>query len=301
MSFASGIDQFIRYIVIERGLARSTAEAYRGDLIAAADGFARRGRDDWSKVGRDDLLDYLEERRTEGMQSTTIARNLIALKMLFRYLADEKLVPVDVTAVMDGPKLWRVLPDFLTEAEVDRLLEAFPASGSATALDIRNRTILELLYSSGLRVSEAASLELSGLDFEKELVRVCGKGSKERVVPVGGTARRLLRRYLDVARPELCAAVPRSPYVFVSNHGRKLDRERIWQVVKLAAERAGIAKNIHPHSLRHSFASHLLAHGADLRVIQEMLGHANIATTEVYTHVESDRLLAIHRKFHPRG
>ena len=301
MSLSSGIDQFISYIVVERGLARRTAEAYRSDLIAAADSLSQRGFSDWSRVGRDDLLDYLEERRTEGMQSTTIARNLIALKMLFRYLADEKLVPADVTAVMDGPKLWRVLPDFLSEDEVDRLLRAFPVSGSATALDVRNRTILELLYSSGLRVSEAAELPLAALDFQNQLVRVRGKGSKERVVPVGLPALRLLRRYLDAARPELCAAVPRSPYVFVSNHGRKLDRERIWQVVKLAAETAGIAKNIHPHSLRHSFASHLLAHGADLRVIQEMLGHANIATTEIYTHVESDRLLSIHHKFHPRG
>ena len=301
MSLSTAINLFIQYIVVERGLARSTAEAYRSDLLGAADALAQRGFADWGEIGRDDLLDYLEERRAEGMQSTTIARNLIALKMLFRYLADEKLIPADVTSVMDGPKLWRVLPDFLSEAEVDALLGAFPASGSATALDIRNRTILELLYSSGLRVSEAASLPLVNVDFEKELLRVCGKGSKERVVPMGLPAQKLLRRYLAIARPELCAAVPKSPYVFVSNHGRRLDRERIWQVVKLAAERAGINKNIHPHTLRHSFASHLLAHGADLRVIQEMLGHANIATTEIYTHVESDRLLAIHHKFHPRG
>jgi integrase/recombinase XerD len=301
MSLSTGINLFIQYVVVERGLARSTAEAYRSDLVGAADALSQRGFSDWEKVGRDDLLDYLEERRAEGMQSTTIARNLIALKMLFRYLADEKLISSDVTAVMDGPKLWRVLPDFLSESEVDALLAAFPATGGATALDIRNRTILELLYSSGLRVSEAASLPLVNVDFEKELLRVRGKGSKERIVPMGLPAQKLLRRYLEIARPELCAAVPKSPYVFVSNHGRKLDRERIWQVVKLAAERAGINKNIHPHTLRHSFASHLLAHGADLRVIQEMLGHANIATTEIYTHVESDRLLAIHRKFHPRG
>ena len=301
MSLASAIDLFIRHIVVERGLARRTAQAYRSDLLRAAENFAQRGFSDWGELKRDDLLDFLEERRVEGMQSTTVARNLIALKMLFRYLADEELVPADVTAVMDGPKLWRVLPDFLTESEVDRLLAAFPSGGDADALDLRNRTILELLYSSGLRVSEAAELPLTAVDFESGLVRVRGKGGKERIVPVGAPGLRLLRRYLDVARPELAAAVPRSPYVFLSNHGKKLDRERIWQVVKLAAERAGIAKNIHPHSLRHSFASHLLAHGADLRVIQEMLGHADIATTEIYTHVESDRLLAIHRKFHPRG
>lgn len=301
MPFSFGIDQFVRYIVVERGLAKRTAQAYRSDLLSAADYFAQRGFSEWAELSREELLDFLEERRTEGLQSTTVARNLIALKMLFRYLADEELVPADVTAVMDGPKLWRVLPDFLTEAEVDRLLDAFPSSGDATALDVRNRTILELLYSSGVRVSEAAELPLAFLDLENGFLRVRGKGSKERIVPVGVPAVKLLRRYLDTARVELAAKVPRSPYVFLSNRGRKLNRERIWQIVKLAAQRAGIEKNIHPHSLRHSFASHLLAHGADLRVIQEMLGHANIATTEIYTHVESDRLLAIHRKFHPRG
>jgi len=301
MSLSSAIDLFVRHIVVERGLAKRTAQAYRSDLLQAADFFARRGFAEWSELGREELLDFLEERRAEGMQSTTVARNLIALKMLFRYLADEELVPVDVTSVMDGPKLWRILPDFLTEDEVDRLLAAFPSGGGADALDIRNRTILELLYSTGMRVSEAAALPLAAVDFESELLRVRGKGGKERIVPVGVPGLKLLRRYLDVARPELAAAVPRSPYVFLSHRGKKLNRERIWQVVKLAAERAGIEKNIHPHSLRHSFASHLLAHGADLRVIQEMLGHADIATTEIYTHVESDKLLAIHRKFHPRG
>ena len=281
MSFSNGITLFIRHIVTERGLSRSTATSYRSDLLTAADFFSGRGFSDWGELSRDDLLDYLEERRTEGMESSTIARNLVALKTLFRYLADEELVPSDITAVMEGPKLWRILPDFLSEDEVDRLLAAFSSSSAADPLEIRNRTILELLYSSGLRVSEAAALPRTAVDFENEIIRVRGKGSKERIVPVGRPARKLLKRYLESARPELCAKVPRSPYVFVSNHGRKLDRERIWQVVKLAAERAGIAKNIHPHTLRHSFASHLLAHGADLRVIQEMLGHANIATTEI--------------------
>ena len=254
MSLDNGITLFIRYIVTERGLSRSTAASYRSDLVTAADFFSGRGFSDWSELSRDDLLDYLEERRTEGMESSTIARNLVALKTLFRFLADEELVRSDITAVMEGPKLWRILPDFLSEEEVDRLLDAFSSAGTADPLELRNRTILELLYSSGLRVSEAAALPLTAIDFENELLRVRGKGGKERIVPVGRPARKLLKRYLECARPELCAKAPRSPYVFVSNHGRKLDRERIWQVVKLAAERAGIEKNIHPHSLRHSFA-----------------------------------------------
>ena len=300
MAFDREIKLFTEYIVVERGLARRTAASYRSDLLNAAEFFNSLGRASWAEVSRDDILDYLETRRVEGMESTTIARNLIAIKMLMRYLCDEKLLERDVTAVMDGPKLWRVLPDLLSEDEVDRLIAAFPPS-AADPLELRNRCLIEVLYSSGLRVSEAASLPLTAVDFETETIRVCGKGSKVRVVPVGKPALRLLRRYLDAARPELCAAVPKSPYVFVSNHGRRLDRERIWQVVKLGAERAGISKNIHPHSLRHSFASHLLDHGADLRVIQEMLGHANIATTEIYTHVAADKLLAVHHEFHPRG
>ena len=300
MAFEREINLFIQYIVVERGLARRTAASYRSDLVTAAEYFSLRGRSSWAEISRDDILDYLEDRRVEGMESTTIARNLIALKMLMRYLCDEKLLDRDVTAVMDGPKLWRVLPDLLSEDEVDRLINAFSAS-AADPLELRNRCIIEILYSSGLRVSEAASLPLTAVDFENETIRVSGKGSKVRIVPVGKPALKLLRRYLSSARPELCAAVPKSPYVFVSNHGRRLDRERIWQVVKLGAARAEIAKNIHPHSLRHSFASHLLDHGADLRVIQEMLGHANIATTEIYTHVAADKLLSIHHRFHPRG
>lgn len=301
MALERTINLFIEYIIVERGLSPRTAESYGGDLRIAAGYFESIGKRDWGELNRDDLLDYLELRRTEGMESTTIARNLVAFKVLFRFLCDERLVPADVTAVMDGPKLWRVLPDLLSEKEVDALLSAFSASPSATPLELRNRSILELLYSSGLRVSEAASLQLASVDFQNEILRVVGKGSKERVVPAGKPALKLLQRYIDTARPKLCAAAPGSPYVFVSNHARKLDRERIWQIVKLAAVRAGIGKNIHPHSLRHSFASHLLAHGADLRVIQEMLGHANISTTEIYTHVASDKLLAIHRHFHPRG
>ena len=300
MAFDREINLFIEYIVVERGLARRTAASYRSDLRTAADFFNSLGRASWAEISRDDILDYLESRRIDGMESTTLARNLISLKMLMRYLCDEKLLERDVTAVMEGPKLWHILPDLLSEDEVDRLVNAFPPS-AADPLELRNRCIIELLYSSGLRVSEAASLPLTAVDFESETVRVSGKGSKVRIVPVGKPALKLLRRYIGTARAELCAAVPKSPYVFVSNHGRRLDRVRIWQVVKLGAERAGIQKNIHPHSLRHSFASHLLDHGADLRVIQEMLGHANIATTEIYTHVAADKLLSIHHKFHPRG
>ena len=295
------IGLFIEYIIVERGLSKRTAESYGCDLRIAAEYFRSIGKREWRELSRDELLDYLELRREEGMESTTIARNLVALKVFFRYMRDEHMIPADVTAVMDGPKLWRVLPDLLSESEVDALLKAFSPKPSAPPLELRNRCILELLYASGLRVSEAASLLVASIDFDGEVLRVRGKGAKDRVVPVGRPALKTLRNYIENARPALCVSDPLSPYLFLSNHGRVLDRERIWQVVKLAAQRAGITRNIHPHSLRHSFASHLLDHGADLRVIQEMLGHADIATTEIYTHVASDRLLAVHRGFHPRG
>ena len=254
----------------------------------------------WREVDRDLVLDYLDGEREKGMQTATLARRLVSIKMFFRFLHEEGLIPEDFTAVMDSPKLWRILPDFLSEREVDALLAAYPNSAKFP-LEMRNRAILELLYASGLRVSEAAKLPLTGVDFDNELLRVVGKGSKTRIVPVGKTALRTLRRYLEEVRPQLAEKNPLCGCVFLSKSGRPLNREWIWNMVKTAAERAGIRKNVHPHTLRHSFASHLLAHGADLRVIQEMLGHADISTTEIYTHVDRSRLVAVHRKFHPRG
>jgi len=201
--------------------------------------------------------------------------------------------------VMDSPKLWRILPEFMSAQEVEALLNAF-SSSAKDPLEFRNRCILELMYACGLRVSETANLKIGDINFDENVVRAFGKGSKERIVPIGRTARELIKRYLENARPLLVKDNSETA-LFLSNHGRKLDRIRIWEVVKLAAERANIRKNIHPHTLRHSFASHMLENGADLRVIQEMLGHADISTTQIYTHVDQRRLLEVHRKFHPRA
>ncbi|MCQ2379245.1 MAG: site-specific tyrosine recombinase XerD [Victivallaceae bacterium] len=300
MSFASDIGFFVEHLTLERNVSANTTAAYRRDVEDAADFFTARGLDSFGAVTYGTILDYLDDLRERSLENTTAARHLISLKMLFRFLAQEGKISGDCAALVDSPKLWRMLPDFLSEEEVDRLLDAFSAR-SGDPLEIRNRAILELLYSSGLRVSEAANLPLNAIDFESELLRVTGKGMKTRIVPAGEPALKLLRRYIDSARSDLQKDHPPCPKLFLSRNGRPLDRERIWQVVKLAAETAGIDKNIHPHTLRHSFASHLLSHGADLRVIQEMLGHANIATTEIYTHVDKSRLKLIHRKFHPRG
>ncbi len=298
--FDRDLNYFLEYLVAERGLSPNTVAAYEADLRAFILFLEENGTGGFAAADREIILDFLGCQRDAGMETATLARRLVSIKMLFRHLADEKRIPEDVTAVMDSPRLWRLLPDFLSETEVEAFLKAFSGS-SADPLECRNRTILELLYASGLRVSELAGLSLTAVDFDGELLRVVGKGAKTRIVPAGRIALRQLRRYIEEARPSLVEKQPRSPYVFVSRNGRKLNREWIWKLVKEAALRAGIAKNIHPHTLRHSFASHLLAHGADLRVIQEMLGHADISTTEIYTHVDKSRLAALHHRFHPRG
>lgn len=298
--FERDFNDFLRYLTIERGLSRNTADAYRRDLEDFAAWLTARDIDSFRDVNREMIVNYLNFGHSErAMEPATLARRLVAIKMLFRHMESEGIIPENPAAVLESPKLWRVLPDFLSIDEVDAFLNAWPTKG--TPLELRNRTMLELLYASGLRVSELTNLPLAAPDYENRLVRVTGKGDKTRMVPVGETALELLKIYLANARPSLAARNPSSPYIFLSRTGKRLDRERVWAVVKEAAQRAGIEKNIHPHTLRHSFASHLLANGADLRVIQEMLGHADIATTEIYTHVDAARLREIHRKFHPRG
>ena len=293
------VRMFSRHLTVERGLSANTVKAYAGDLTTLEEFLSDAGMKSWRECGRENLLDFLDALRDKDMEMTSVARHLTSARMFFRFLAAEELIPEDPTLLMDSPKLWRILPDCLSLEEVDALLAAFPARGDA--LEVRNRAILHLLYASGLRVSELTGLRIADADLENLLIRVRGKGSKERIVPVAPQVVRLLRQYIDGARRELIEKIPLSPYLFVSRTGRKLDRERVWAIIKEGALRANIDKNIHPHTLRHSFASHLLANGADLRIIQEMLGHADIGTTEIYTHVDRDRLAAVHHKFHPRS
>lgn len=290
---------FMNHLKVERGLSLNTVDAYCSDLCTLGDYLQDNGISSWDKVSRDDLLDFLDFRRRRGMEAATLARELAAIKVFYRYLVNEKLLDHDPSAVMDSPRLWRILPDMLSIEETDRLLRAF-SDRAGEALTVRNRAILEMMYASGLRVSETANLKLGDVNFETAMVRVIGKGSKERVVPVAPRVLNLLRRYTASARNELVEKNPMSPYLFVSRTGRRLNRERIWAIIKEAALIAGIDKEIHPHTLRHSFATHLLENGADLRAIQEMLGHSDISTTEIYTHVNKNRLLAVHRQFHPR-
>jgi len=293
------LQHFCGYLLMERGLSRNSISAYRCDLADFIAYLKKCGKADFSEVTRDDIIDFLGEHKENGMEPASLARRLVAIKVFFRYLAQEKFVPENITSVMDSPKLWRILPEFMSSREVEALMNVY-AVNAKDFLAIRNRAILEVLYACGLRVSEVASLKVSSVNAENGVIRVLGKGSKERIVPVGHLAVQALRRYLTKSRPNLLRS-PDEPTLFLSQRGRKLNRERIWAIIKEAALQAGIMKNIHPHTLRHSFASHLLENGADLRVIQEMLGHADIATTQIYTHVDQRQLLAIHKKFHPRS
>lgn len=301
MEYASSIIKaFGSYLSLEKGLSKNTVSSYISDINFFVTHLMKKGLDDFCKLTRDDILDYLESCSDNQMESTSIARKLVSIKVFFRFLLSEKLIQSDVTDVMNSPKLWRVLPDFLSIREIDKLLDVF-APNSKDPLIIRNRAIIELIYSCGLRVSELVNLQIHDLKFDDAVIRVTGKGNKERIVPIGAKAEKILTKYIEQSRPELLKGNTSLPKVFVSNNGKILTRAMIWNIVKSAALLAGIKKNIYPHTLRHSFASHLLQNGADLRVIQEMLGHADISTTQIYTHVDQSRLRNIIKSFHPRA
>jgi integrase/recombinase XerD len=296
-AFAGEIDAFISFIDLERGLSPHTRENYQRDLDQCAAFVARQGAQGWPALRGEQAAAWIHSLSGDDYTVASLARKLTALRVFARHLVREKIRDDDFTALLIGPKLVRRLPGTLSAEEVARLLAA-PTGGDAFAL--RDRALLELFYSSGLRVSELAGLMLQQLDLEGGFLRVFGKGSKERVVPVGGRAREALTAWLAAGRPRFVK--PRTgSQLFLSNRGAALSRVMLWMIVKKYARLAGITKNVKPHLLRHSFATHLLTGGADLRAIQEMLGHANIATTQIYTAVESKRLIDHHAKFHPRN
>jgi integrase/recombinase XerD len=295
--FAGDIEAFLAFVGLERGLAKNTIASYRRDLDQAAAYFARQGAVDWTRVTGKQAAAWVHSLSRGHYAVASLARKLSALRVLARHLVREKRREDDFTALLTGPKPQRKMPHTLSEAEM-ALLMAAPTGGDPRAL--RDRALLELFYSSGLRVSELAALTLQQIDVEQGFLRVFGKGAKERVVPVGRKACEALAVYLTSGRPHLVR--PHTGSAFFLNHrGRTLSRVALWMIVKQHAQRAGIAKNVKPHALRHSFATHLLTGGADLRAIQEMLGHASISTTQIYTAVEPQRLVSHHAKFHPRN
>ncbi|MSU69428.1 MAG: tyrosine recombinase XerD [Opitutaceae bacterium] len=296
-AFAGDIDAFIGFLDLERGLSPHTREGYQRDLDQCAAFLAQRGAADWRTARGAQAAAWIQSLSGDDYTVASLARKLTALRVFARHLVHEKMREDDFTALLTGPKLVRRLPGTLSAGEIGRLLAA-PTGGDAFAL--RDRALLELFYSSGLRVSELAGLTLQQLDLAGGFLRVFGKGSKERVVPVGRRAREALTEWLAAGRPRFLK--PRTgSQLFLSNRGAALSRVMLWMIVQKYARLAGLTKKVKPHLLRHSFATHLLTGGADLRAIQEMLGHASIATTQIYTAVESRRLIAHHAKYHPRN
>lgn len=297
-AFASEIEAFLAYVSLERGLAPNTIASYRRDLDQVAEFLQRMGIRSWATVSSAHCAEWMHFVSGQNKSAvTTLARKLSALRMFSRYLVREKFRDDDFTALLAGPKVTRRIPNVLTVDEIAKLVTS-PQGGRPA--DLRDRALLELFYSSGLRASELAALTLQQLDLENGWVRVIGKGSKERIVPIGSKAVNTAKTWIMAGRPALVRSRT-GAQVFLNSRGGGLSRVALWMIVKKYAARCGIAEKVKPHALRHSFATHLLSGGADLRGIQEMLGHASISTTQIYTAVEPERVLAQHSKFHPRN
>ena len=295
-NFLSGpIQNFINYLLVEKGLAKNSILAYESDLKKYADFLALKKVKSADKIRRAHVTEFLFFEKRRKQEASSIARALVAVKLLHRFLVREGFLKDDVTSVLESPRLWKHLPTFLTLKEVEAMLRA---PNTKKAIGIRNRAILELLYASGLRVSELVDLRGEDVNLDSGYLKCRGKGGKERIVPVGRSAKDAIERYLTVVRDQL----PGQPQFFVGlKRTNKLSRQAVWQMIRKCARAARIKKPISPHTFRHSFATHLLEGGADLRVVQELLGHADISTTQIYTHVSKDRLKSVYEKSHPRA
>jgi len=291
------IDRFCDHLWLEDGLADLTLAAYRRDLKTFAAWLEKERARSLDTVVPGDLEAYLAWRFAHRSQPSSAARYSSALKRFYRYLLRENLIASDPTLNLDRPKLPRALPKTLTETDVERLLNS---ADSDTALGLRDRAMLETLYATGLRVSELVGLKLTGLNLNDGVLRVTGKGNKDRLVPLGEESVQWLRRYMAEARPQLLEK-RLSDAVFVTARGEGMTRQAFWHLIKRRALAAGIIRPLSPHTLRHAFATHLLNHGADLRVVQMLLGHSDISTTQIYTHVARERLKQLHAQHHPRG
>ena len=295
--FEAEIDRFLLFLATERGLSENYQLSTRRSLEEFAGWCSRREIITPAVVKSEDLSAYFAERKAGGLAPASLKLIIIALKIFFRFLYARQLTPHDPAELMALPRITRYLPDTLSQVEIDKLLKTdlnerpFPA---------RDRAMIELLYGCGLRVSELTGARLENFDADERILRVTGKGNKTRVIPVGKIACAALADYLQFERSKLVRKATGSE-IFLSRRGSGLTTQRVWQIVKEIAELAGFEKGIYPHLFRHTFATHLLTNGADLRVIQELLGHADISTTQIYTQVDQERLKSIHRRFHPRG
>jgi len=300
LAIDDAIQRYLEHLTIERQLARNTIEAYATDLAHFADHCARSELSTIHDVDPIRINAFLLERLDDGVGTRTLARNCVSIRQFFRFLRSESLLEVDPSELVDVPRTERKLPRVLTEAEVERLLQA---PTSATPEGTRDRAMLELLYATGLRVSELVDLPVGAVHLDAGFLRVFGKGNKERIVPVGECAIDAVEAYLSGPRAQMlaCSTSSSSPSLFITRRGRRMTRQAFWKNLNRYAQLADIPVRISPHKLRHSFATHLLRHGADLRSLQAMLGHADISTTQIYTHVTRTRLKELHTRYHPRG
>jgi integrase/recombinase XerD len=299
MEIAAAISSFLTHVQVEKGLATNTLSAYRRDLAKFED-FAKKRKLALAAVKRDDLVDFLASLYRQKLESKTVARHLVTLRNFFRHAQVQELITEDPTAHLESPKIRRSLPGYLRLDEVEKLLEL---PDQTTPLGLRDRAMLEVLYSTGLRVSELTSLRVMDLDMKVGCVRCVGKGDKERIVPVGRKALAIVEKYLRDGRTALIGTMRGSAgaYLFVNRRGGRISRVGVWKIFSSYGRKAGLRVPLTPHMLRHSFATHLLERGADLRSVQLMLGHSDISTTQIYTHVVEERLKQIYKAHHPRA
>lgn len=288
---------YIHYLQIERGLSHNTLQAYERDLSQYKQFIKELSFTSWEQIERHHIVQFLATLKAEDKSPATISRMISSIRSLHQFLLNEQIVTTDVSLHIEMPKQGRTLPDILSIEEIDKLLNI----EGEEPLDIRNKAMLELLYATGLRVSELIDLDMNDIHITMGFVRCIGKGNKERIVPIGTLAIEAMEQYIEYARPILVKRNKSETKFFVNYHGRPLSRQGFWKVLKKLALDAGLSNSITPHTLRHSFATHLLENGADLRSVQEMLGHADISTTQIYTHVSRSRLADTYKQFHPRA
>lgn len=291
------LEDYLHYLEIERGLADNTLNAYKRDLLHYMEHIEKTlEKTNWNNVSRHDILGFLYLLKDNGKSTATISRHISSIRSFHQFLIREQIVTQDASLYIEKPKKDRTLPDTLSQQEIEKLLTIPDTS----LLGLRNKAMLELLYATGLRVTEMITLKKADLHLTMGFVQCFGKGSKERIVPLGDTAKHALEKYIQNARSELVKQQA-TKTLFVNQHGRSLSRQGFWKILKKTALDAEIMKTITPHTLRHSFATHMLENGADLRVVQEMLGHEDIATTQIYTHVTKSRLKDMYNTYHPRA
>ena len=287
---------FLDSLSIEKGLSKNTTVSYGRDLRQYAAFLKTRRIASPAAVTRKEIMDFLLSERDRELSPVSVARELVAIRMFHQFLVNEGKLAEDVTASLEAPKLWKHLPEALSAAETETLIKA---PDTRKPQGVRDQAVLEFMYATGARASEVSSIKMGAISLETGTVRIRGKGEKERMVPVGRAALKSIKRYTETARAKWLKGKSEDA-LFVTRQGKKMSRITVWTILKRAAEDAGLHKKVYPHILRHSFATHLLEGGADLRVVQELLGHSDISTTQIYTHIEKARLKSIHTKFHPR-